>query len=109
MNYLSFDASDNADGVITLEALASTPAAGREAVLAEVQRQVELMLEYRVREVLTPLLNRAADTIVREARNEGQVMTIAPGSASSSRSDCLAAASIATYSSSSSSPHSPAG
>jgi hypothetical protein len=41
-----------------------------QGVLAEVQRQVELMLEYRVRETLTPLLNRAADTIVREARTE---------------------------------------
>lgn len=41
-----------------------------QGVLAEVQRQVELMLEYRVREALTPLLNRAADSIVREARTE---------------------------------------
>ena len=39
-------------------------------VLAEVQRQVELMLEYRLREVLTPLLTRAADTLIREARSE---------------------------------------
>jgi hypothetical protein len=41
-----------------------------ERVMAEVQRQVDLMLEYRVREALTPLLSRAADTIVREARAE---------------------------------------
>ena len=39
-------------------------------VLVEVQRQVELMLDYRLREALTPLLNRAADNIVREARTE---------------------------------------
>lgn len=39
-------------------------------VLVEVQRQVDLMLDYRLREVLTPLLNRAADSIVREARIE---------------------------------------
>lgn len=39
-------------------------------VLVEVQRQVELMLEVRLREALTPLLNRAADSIVREARTE---------------------------------------
>ena len=39
-------------------------------VLAEVQRQVDLMLEYRLREVLTPLLTRAADTLVRDARAE---------------------------------------
>lgn len=39
-------------------------------VLVEMQRQVELMLDYRLREVLTPLLARAADGIVREARVE---------------------------------------
>lgn len=41
-----------------------------QGVLAEVQRQVELMLEYRLREALTPLLARATDNFVREARNE---------------------------------------
>ena len=41
-----------------------------QGVLIEVQRQVELMLDYRLREVLTPLLARAADSIVREARTE---------------------------------------
>ncbi|HZT55924.1 MAG TPA: hypothetical protein VFA35_06840 [Burkholderiaceae bacterium] len=41
-----------------------------EGVLLEVQRQVELMLDYRLREALTPLLARAADGIVREARTE---------------------------------------
>jgi len=41
MDYLSFDVSDNADGVITLEALASTPADRHEAVLAEVRRVLE--------------------------------------------------------------------
>ena len=41
-----------------------------EGVLVEVQRQVELMLDYRLREALTPLLNRAADNLVREARTE---------------------------------------
>ena len=39
-------------------------------VLTQVQRQVELMLDYRLREALTPLLARAADNIVREARTE---------------------------------------
>jgi hypothetical protein len=38
VDYLSFDVSDNADGVVTLEALASTSAAQHETVLAEVQR-----------------------------------------------------------------------
>jgi len=41
-----------------------------ESVLIGLQRQVELMLDYRLREVLTPLLARAADSIVREARAE---------------------------------------
>jgi hypothetical protein len=41
MDYLRFDASDNTEGVITLEALASTPAARHEAVLAEVRRVLD--------------------------------------------------------------------
>lgn len=39
-------------------------------VLADVQRQVGLVLEYRMREVLTTVIARATDTMVREARNE---------------------------------------
>jgi hypothetical protein len=39
-------------------------------VLIDLQRQMDLMLDYRLREVLTPLLARAADGIVREARSE---------------------------------------
>jgi hypothetical protein len=39
-------------------------------VLADVQRQIELMLEVRLREVLTPLLQRTADSLVRDARGE---------------------------------------
>jgi hypothetical protein len=39
-------------------------------VLADVQRQVGLVLEYRMREVLTAVIARATDTMVREARNE---------------------------------------
>jgi hypothetical protein len=39
-------------------------------VLTDLHRQMELMLDYRLREVLTPLLTRAADSIVREARGE---------------------------------------
>lgn len=41
-----------------------------QGVLVEVQRQVELMLDYRLREVLTPLLTRATDSIIRDARAE---------------------------------------
>lgn len=39
-------------------------------VLTDLHRQIDLMLDYRLREVLTPLLTRAADSIVREARVE---------------------------------------
>ena len=39
-------------------------------ILADLQRQVDLMLEYRLREVLTPLLQRAADSLVRDTRAE---------------------------------------
>jgi aspartate oxidase len=31
---------------------------------------MDLMLDYRLREILTPLLTRAADSVVREARSE---------------------------------------
>jgi hypothetical protein len=39
-------------------------------VLTELSRQVDLMLEYRLREVLSPLLSRATDNFIREARGE---------------------------------------
>lgn len=39
-------------------------------VLADIQRQVELMLDYRLREALAPLLARATDGLVRDARQE---------------------------------------
>lgn len=39
-------------------------------VLVGLQRQVDLMLEYRLREVLTPLLARATDSVIRDARSE---------------------------------------
>ena len=39
-------------------------------MLIDLQRQMDLMLDYRLREILTPLLARAADGIVREARSE---------------------------------------
>jgi hypothetical protein len=41
-----------------------------ERVLADLQRQVELMLEYRLREVLTPALTRATEALMRDARVE---------------------------------------
>lgn len=39
-------------------------------VLVDLQRQIDLMLEYRVREALIPALTRATDALVLEARNE---------------------------------------
>ena len=39
-------------------------------VLADLQHQIELMIEVRLREVLTPLLQRTADSLVRDARGE---------------------------------------
>lgn len=39
-------------------------------VLADVSRQVELMLEYRMRETLAPILARATDTMIRDTRNQ---------------------------------------
>ncbi|MEO8059369.1 MAG: hypothetical protein ABI671_13700 [Burkholderiales bacterium] len=39
-------------------------------VLADLQHQIDLMLEVRLREVLTPMLQRAADSVVRDARGE---------------------------------------
>ncbi|NUZ08273.1 hypothetical protein [Piscinibacter koreensis] len=39
-------------------------------VLAEVEAQVELMLEVRLREVLAPIVARAGDALVRDARQQ---------------------------------------
>jgi hypothetical protein len=39
-------------------------------VLGDLQRQIDLMLEYRLREVLAPTVARAADALIRDARNE---------------------------------------
>ena len=39
-------------------------------VMLELQRQIDLMLEVRLREALMPLLARATDALVLEARNE---------------------------------------
>jgi hypothetical protein len=41
MHYLSFDLSDDAQGIVTIEALASTGAAGHAAVMAEVQQVLD--------------------------------------------------------------------
>ena len=39
-------------------------------VMSEVQRQIDLMLEVRLREALMPVLARATDSLVLEARTE---------------------------------------
>lgn len=39
-------------------------------VLSDLQRQVDLMLEYRLREVVTPALARMTDALVQETRHE---------------------------------------
>ncbi|MBX3619012.1 MAG: hypothetical protein KF891_03320 [Rhizobacter sp.] len=41
VRYLQFDLSDNIEGVVTLEAMASTPAAQHAAVMAEVQQVLD--------------------------------------------------------------------
>lgn len=55
-------------------ATASPPAVDEagvvDAVMAALQPRIDLMLEYRLREALAPLLARAADTIVADARQE---------------------------------------
>jgi hypothetical protein len=39
-------------------------------VLADIDRQLDLMFEHRLREVLTPVLARMTDSLVREMRNQ---------------------------------------
>ena len=41
MDYLVFELSEGTDGVTTLEAMASTPAAGHEAAMAEAQQVLD--------------------------------------------------------------------
>jgi hypothetical protein len=40
------------------------------SILVDLQRQLDLMLEVRLREVLAPVLSRAADALIRDARKE---------------------------------------
>jgi hypothetical protein len=41
-----------------------------EDVWTDLQRQVDLMLEYRVRETLAPILTRATEAVIRESRQQ---------------------------------------
>jgi flagellar biosynthesis/type III secretory pathway protein FliH len=54
------------------EAAAEAPDEGRlvAEVLHELHQRIDLMFEYRVREALSPLLARVAETLIREAREE---------------------------------------
>jgi len=56
------------------EDAASAPALDEEQlvqrVLVELQRHVDLMLEYRLREALTPVLARLSDSLIREVRHD---------------------------------------
>lgn len=55
-------------------ALAAEPALDARAiedeVMAELTQRIDLMFEYRLREALAPTLARAADLLIREAREE---------------------------------------
>jgi translation elongation factor EF-Tu-like GTPase len=42
----------------------------KERILVDLQQQIDAVIEYRMREVLTPILTRATDSIVRDARAE---------------------------------------
>jgi hypothetical protein len=57
-------------GAAMLQALMVNEEQITQRVLVELERQVELMLEYRLREVLTPVLTRAADNLIRDTRSE---------------------------------------
>jgi hypothetical protein len=50
--------------------LDDTAAPLTQAVLEDVQRQVDLMLEYRLRDAIAPALARASDGLIRELRHE---------------------------------------
>ncbi len=41
-----------------------------ERIWADLQRQVDLMLEYRLRETLAPILSRATDAVIRDTRQQ---------------------------------------
>lgn len=41
-----------------------------DAVITSLQQRTDLMFEYRLREALSPLLTRMADTLVKDARDE---------------------------------------
>jgi hypothetical protein len=65
-------APSRADGGAALDGQAQAESQSQitERVLGQVQRHVDLMLEYRLRETLTPALARMTDAFIRDTRNE---------------------------------------
>ena len=63
------DATDPSLTDPTSAAHASTEDQIVQRVLLDLQRQIDLMLDYRLREALTPVLTRATDALVLEARS----------------------------------------
>ena len=63
------DAPDPTPTELTAALHASTEDQIVQRVLLDLQRQIDLMLDYRLREVLTPVLTRATDALVLEARS----------------------------------------
>ena len=60
----------SSDGAKADAAVAPSEVQITQRVLADLQHQVELMLEVRLREALAPILARATDALVRDARKE---------------------------------------
>jgi hypothetical protein len=60
--------ADRASAGATLSPIEEEQIVGQ--VLVELQRRIDQMLEYRLREALAPALARAADALVVEARND---------------------------------------
>ncbi|ODU09165.1 MAG: hypothetical protein ABS84_09065 [Rubrivivax sp. SCN 71-131] len=63
--------ADEADGAAAGRETGVPDQAGIvEAVMSRLQPRIDLMLEYRLREALAPLLARATDAILQDARTE---------------------------------------
>jgi hypothetical protein len=65
-----FEATVTFDGDDFVPALRLAEEEMIQRILGELQRQVDLMLEYRLREALAPALARATDALIRDTRNE---------------------------------------
>ena len=63
-----------AESALAQESVAAFPAVDEEhlvqRVLADLQRNADLMLEYRLRQALAPAMARLADALVNEVREE---------------------------------------